>query len=486
MTTDWKTNMRELYSRTAIVITDIFPDILRDLLRSTISPQDLYKKCDTNFLNSCFSDQKTYLKTLKLKNTFSFLDIPIIYKLLRYFSLISPPSKGWGKTPDPTDNLIADDVERIRQLRFEIAHRCDANIDKNTCDALFVRFSEIGERIDIYFTGKTNYEQKVFDCRMCPMDIQMLTKYENAVKELENIKLHYKRKPINFYWGDTCEKHLMNLETMFKHEKLEGNEKFRVQIVLQTESDMNDRTVSILNSLKDEINQGLKGIDFVFASSGSIVLCVDILVEEMQTDEKMLLVLYSFINKIIETKIIDVSSAEVDAVLIYSDENTFFEMSKKETITSSVVNIDFDIEACHFETEEKMNAALIDIVENVLKKSNGSWTEGKIKATVMPLEFDFEAEIVSELKEYGKSTQTKPDIRYDPDHFEGDEKYEKKEQTPQMKSERDGLSIVIKTVKDFTLVVTLAIGTGFPGAYIGQILCPIPIVGWYIGGAVEA
>lgn len=62
-------------------------------------------------------------------------------------------------------------------------------------------------------------------------------------------------------------------------------------------------------------------------------------------------------------------------------------MTKKETVTSSVVNLDFDIDACHFETDEKMKAVLIDIVENVYKKSNGSGTTGEIKATVMPFEF---------------------------------------------------------------------------------------------------
>ncbi|XP_071149102.1 uncharacterized protein [Mytilus edulis] len=433
MTTVGKNVMRELYSRTSIVITDIFPDILRDILQSTICPHDLYKKCDTKFLSSCFSDQRTYLKTLKLNNSFSFLDIPIIYKLLRHFKLISPPSKGWGTAPDPTDRLIADDVERIRTLRNEIAHRCDANIDKNTCDAFFVKFSEIGERIDIYFTGQTNYEQKVVDCRMCPMDIQMQTKYENAVKELENLKLHYKRKPVNFYWGDTFEKNLMNLRTMFKQEKLEGNEKFRVRIVLKTESDMNDRTVSILNSLRDEINQGLNGIDFVFASPGSIVLCVDILVKEMQTDEKMELVLYLLINKIFESKIIDVSSTGyVDVVLIHSEENTFLEMTKKEMITSSVVNLDFDIDASHFETGEKMKTALFDIVENVYKKSNGSGTTGEIKATVMPFELDFEAEIVS--KVYGNSTKVNTATRYDPEYSEVDDRFKMEDQVANIDS----------------------------------------------------
>lgn len=57
---------------------------------------------------------------------------------------------------------------------------------------------------------------------------------------------------------------------------------------------------------------------------------------------------------------------------ILSD-NAFFEMTKKETFTSSVVNLDFNIDASHFETEEKMKGAMIDIVENVHKKSKRYW-----------------------------------------------------------------------------------------------------------------
>lgn len=62
-------------------------------------------------------------------------------------------------------------------------------------------------------------------------------------------------------------------------------------------------------------------------------------------------------------------------------------MAKKKTNTSSVVYLDFDIGACHFETDKKMEEALSDIVENVYMKSNGSEIKGDIKATVLPLEF---------------------------------------------------------------------------------------------------
>lgn len=62
-------------------------------------------------------------------------------------------------------------------------------------------------------------------------------------------------------------------------------------------------------------------------------------------------------------------------------------MAKKKTNTSSVVYLDFDIDASRFETDKKMEAALNDIVENVYMKSNGSGIKGNIKATVLPFEF---------------------------------------------------------------------------------------------------
>lgn len=86
---------------------------------------------------------------------------------------------------------------------------------------------------------------------------------------------------------------------------------------MQTESDINDTTVSILNSIKDEINQGLKGIEFIVAVKGSIILYVDILAEKLETDDKLQSLLLSFIKTIVG--IIDVSPTEnVEAVLILS------------------------------------------------------------------------------------------------------------------------------------------------------------------------
>lgn len=80
---------------------------------------------------------------------------------------------------------------------------------------------------------------------------------------------------------------------------------------------MNERTVGILNFLKDEINQGLRGIEFVIASHGSIILWVDVLAKKMETDDKLQYVFLSFIKKILG--FIDVSPSEnVEVVVLLS------------------------------------------------------------------------------------------------------------------------------------------------------------------------
>lgn len=180
--------MREFYSRTALVVTEIFPDILRNIIQSRISARDLYRKFDKAFYSSCWPEQQNLLKKIKHDNSFSSLDIPTTYRLLRYFSLIPPPSNGWGTDPALTDIVISDDVERIRKLRNKIAHSFDATISKSDFDTFFVRCCEIGGRIDQYFNKQTSFKQKIVDCKICLMDTEMQTKYEKAVKELENLK----------------------------------------------------------------------------------------------------------------------------------------------------------------------------------------------------------------------------------------------------------------------------------------------------------
>lgn len=64
-----------------------------------------------------------------------------------------------------------------------------------------------------------------------------------------------------------------------------------------------------------------------------------------------------------------------------------FDIAKNATNASSSVNLNFDIDASHLATNEKLKTALRDISENVYQKSSAMEIKGDIMATVMPLQF---------------------------------------------------------------------------------------------------
>lgn len=171
----------------SLAINDTFPNIFRDIIRSIISPRKLYQMC-IQHLHSFSTDQNTCLHKIQSSNSYDSLDISLIYKLLRQFSLVPSPTKGWGNIPDKVDIQLSDDIERIRLCRNQLAHRCSTNITKVEFDNYFDQFRDIGHRIDLNFFQKTNYEYKINGYKTCRMDTQMETKYINTLKELENLK----------------------------------------------------------------------------------------------------------------------------------------------------------------------------------------------------------------------------------------------------------------------------------------------------------
>ncbi|CAC5361535.1 unnamed protein product [Mytilus coruscus] len=377
------------FSRISVVIIDIFPTILRNIIGKIKPANIIYQQC-IPILCSFYPDQQYSLLKLQTTNTYDSLDIPIIYKLLRHFPLIQQPTKGWGNFPDQTDVTIADDVERIRILRNEIAHRHNTNIEDKLFEEYFAGFRDICHRIDQYFSGVTGYEQSIIDCKTFSMDIQMKNKYENALKELENMKMRFESKPIRFYWGDTFETSLNSLRIMLKDQKLQGKTKIHVQIVFQRESDI-ERHVTLLNSLKHEINEGLTGIEFIVASQGSIVLHVTLSIDIIETDELLKSSLTLFLRKILDN--IDNSSAEIVDVVLILDEEMTTELQSKMTYEnkfhySAPMYLDFNIEAELFETDDKMEEQFIKISKTIFKYSNGSGRKCDMSASILPLNLD--------------------------------------------------------------------------------------------------
>ncbi|CAG2204554.1 unnamed protein product [Mytilus edulis] len=361
---DENSENRERYSRMSLAINDTFPNIFRDIIRSIISPRKLYQMC-IQHLRSFSTDQNTCLHKIQSSNSYDSLDISLIYKLLRQFSLVPSPTKGWGNIPDKVDIKLSDDIERIRLCRNQLAHRCSTNITKVEFDNYFDQFRDIGHRIDLNFFQKTNYEYKINGHKTCRMDTQMETKYINTLKELENLKLKFEKHPIKFYWGDSFERCLMNLRSMLKSEKIEGRRrKVRVQIIFQNEADT-DRTIDILNSVKDEINDNLS----------------DVLVEILETDELFQSTLTLFLRKILE-RIPTSNTESIDMIVLPVEDFTQWKVSN--TIGEPVY-LNFDIEAGFFETDDQIEEQLRQISDGISKHSNGCGTNNDITATLLPI-----------------------------------------------------------------------------------------------------
>ncbi|VDI17573.1 Hypothetical predicted protein [Mytilus galloprovincialis] len=369
----------ERYSRVSRIIIDTFPNILRDIIGSTISAKKLFQMCLPH-LNSFSSEQKIILTDLPSSNLYDSMDITLIYKILREFSLIGPPTKGWGSNPEKEDMKLADDVERIRRYRNQLAHRCSIAIEKDEFDDYFDSFRDIGNRIDLMFFHKTNYERVIIANKTCSMDMQMQTKYKNALKQLENIKFQFENKPIKFYWGESFDKSLRNLRSLLKDEKSEGRRTVRLKIIFQNEKDV-EKTIGILNSLKDEINKDLSGIEFIVATKGSIVLHIDILPQMLETDLLFQYTLNLFLRRIL--KLITTADTEsMNMVLLSAKEFTQWIASK--TIEQQVY-LEFNIEAEIFETDLRMVDQLGQISDTILKLSNESGTNNDISATLLPI-----------------------------------------------------------------------------------------------------
>ncbi|CAC5405962.1 unnamed protein product [Mytilus coruscus] len=373
---------RDRISRVSFVVIDTFPNILRKIIESVILTSDLYKMYRQHMKNFS-TDQQASLEKLKSPNPYDSMDISLMYKLLRQFLLIKTPTKGWGSKPDNVDLKLADDVERIRWYRNQLAHRCSIQIGKDEFDDYFDQFTNIGQRMDVYFHQNTNYKCTITGQKTCRMDIGMQIKYENALKELENIKLRYEKRPIKFFWGESFDRSLTNLRSTLKDEQSAGRRKVRLQIIFQYEDDV-EGTVHILNSFKDEINEGLIGVEFIVATKGSIVLDVDILLEMMETDEILQTSLASFLEKIL--KCIPISCTDsIDIVLFIVEEYTSWKKSKP---LGETVFLNFNIEAQLLETDNKMEEQFGQISEAISKHFNRTNYNSTATATFLPISLE--------------------------------------------------------------------------------------------------
>lgn len=179
----------DYYAKIAIVILTVFPDILKDIVESTISPQQLYGKYISIEKNLTYQEL-VRLKEMQRSNSFDTLNTTLLYKIIRQFSLVPIPAGRWGRFPSKEDIGISDDVERMRCLRNEFVHRRCSAIQNSELYWYGSQCCAIGQRVDSYFSQQTCYEQKItsYMTSNSAFSIHDQVKYEKALRDIESLK----------------------------------------------------------------------------------------------------------------------------------------------------------------------------------------------------------------------------------------------------------------------------------------------------------
>ena len=186
---------RTNYARIGLVVGDIFPNILREIMRSKIAPEDLNRqirkqnKHNPSFFTKMTHEERVSLKTLTNK-TYDNIDFITLYKLMRSCSLLDDPTQGWGKQPTNADVTISDDVERLRITRNKIVHRIKADIDFIEMSDYFSNIVNITQRMDTYLGKRPDqrFAREVLNFQTHCMDSEMEKKYYQDLKDIEDIQ----------------------------------------------------------------------------------------------------------------------------------------------------------------------------------------------------------------------------------------------------------------------------------------------------------
>lgn len=126
--------------------------------------------------------EKSQINTLNVSDSYKSLDISLLYKLVKMFPCVPNPTQGWGQKPTKNDLSISDDIERIRILRNNAAHRSNTRVDQDDFNDFFLQFHEIARR------SSMDVDHKLTELETTSLDPQKQIDKEKALIELEDVK----------------------------------------------------------------------------------------------------------------------------------------------------------------------------------------------------------------------------------------------------------------------------------------------------------
>ncbi|XP_071152221.1 uncharacterized protein, partial [Mytilus edulis] len=172
------------------VVLHIFPEMIQDLLAATdLPPSVLYRMIKNNPRINLKKYERTTVQTMTIDG-FTKLDISVMYKIIKFFNLISPPTRNWGSNPLPNETELGDDIERIKKARNYLVHKYDANVSEKSFTEFFENSITVSKRFDKYLRKPegSSYEERIRRYKSCLLDKTAIEKLLEERRKEESLK----------------------------------------------------------------------------------------------------------------------------------------------------------------------------------------------------------------------------------------------------------------------------------------------------------
>ncbi|KAJ8314010.1 hypothetical protein KUTeg_008571 [Tegillarca granosa] len=204
------------FAKLCCLVVDICRDVLWDILVSYIKPCELQNSVFSNLKNLKLHPGQIYkLRSLPEGSlmTSDFFDVSGLYKILRTVCQeLPPPTRGWGQMPLAADLTIADDIERINQLRNRIyGHTTTSYVTETDFEFYWKDIRRVVGRIDGEFDKENLFKMRRLKTKFLDVETAKCLK-----EQLENV-MSYDKDTREMVTG--LEERLAALERSVRKEK---------------------------------------------------------------------------------------------------------------------------------------------------------------------------------------------------------------------------------------------------------------------------
>ncbi|KAK3107609.1 hypothetical protein FSP39_018260 [Pinctada imbricata] len=175
-------------SRVSRVLLGPCVDQLRDVLRHHVPPQTFPQVIQRHRhkLPKLTKPQMDLIlpRSGHYTGNYSDFDISLLYTLLRNICNIPPPTKGWGKDPDPNDVSLSANIERIRITRNkEYGNPLSSSLSNSDFNDIWSTVKSSVIQIDIFLNNNRTYEKEVEFLKNETMDPEMAKQYDGKLRD---------------------------------------------------------------------------------------------------------------------------------------------------------------------------------------------------------------------------------------------------------------------------------------------------------------